>query len=302
VSGTGCGGTACGTIASSGIYTAPAAVPSSATVTITATSLSDPTKSASASVSIVPPQAAGYNLAWEDTFSTLSLCKTNVPGCNWYQPGYWKEPGYGIITDPIGSYANIDWMSSQGDTVTGMTTSSTNGAYSHKWTFGYFEVSMAFDPTTGSAPALWMLPVAENIAGASNATNGVPYGELDIFEWQSNTPKTFLGTVLVWVNQVNTVWDRDNAWTVPAGTDFAKFNTYGVLWTPTVISWYLNNNLMGSFNTTAAPFNTVFGGSQAYFLMLWQQAGCNQTSICFGQSSPLNMQVQWVHVFQAPSL
>jgi Abnormal spindle-like microcephaly-assoc'd, ASPM-SPD-2-Hydin len=63
VSGTGCSGTACGTISSSGIYTAPAAVPSPATVTTTATSVADPTKSASANVTIMPIVGTSYYLA-----------------------------------------------------------------------------------------------------------------------------------------------------------------------------------------------------------------------------------------------
>jgi len=52
VSGTGCTGTACGTISSSGLYTAPGAVPSNATVIVTATSAADATKSASANATI----------------------------------------------------------------------------------------------------------------------------------------------------------------------------------------------------------------------------------------------------------
>jgi PKD repeat protein len=63
VSGTGCGGTACGTISSTGLYTAPAGAPSPPTVTVTATSVADPTKSASAAVTIVPPAGATYYLA-----------------------------------------------------------------------------------------------------------------------------------------------------------------------------------------------------------------------------------------------
>jgi Abnormal spindle-like microcephaly-assoc'd, ASPM-SPD-2-Hydin len=53
VSGSGCGGAACGTISSSGIFVAPASVPSPAVVNVKATSVADPTKSASASVTIV---------------------------------------------------------------------------------------------------------------------------------------------------------------------------------------------------------------------------------------------------------
>jgi hypothetical protein len=124
-SGTGCSGATCGTISSDGLYTAPAAVPSSALVTITATSESDPTKSASANVTIVPPQAAGYNLVWEDTFSTLSLYTNtgSAPGYNWYEPspyGYsWID---GLITDPSGTYANLNFVTTQADTSTDMGT------------------------------------------------------------------------------------------------------------------------------------------------------------------------------------
>jgi len=50
--GTGCSATACGTITGTGLYTAPSAIPSTASVTITATSAADPSKSGSASVSI----------------------------------------------------------------------------------------------------------------------------------------------------------------------------------------------------------------------------------------------------------
>ena len=51
-SGTGCTGSGCGTIDSSGLYTAPALVPSVAVVTVRATSVVDPGKSADASVTI----------------------------------------------------------------------------------------------------------------------------------------------------------------------------------------------------------------------------------------------------------
>ena len=53
VSGTGCSGSGCGTISSSGLYTAPSSVPTS--VTVTATSIADFTATASATVAIVPP-------------------------------------------------------------------------------------------------------------------------------------------------------------------------------------------------------------------------------------------------------
>ena len=54
VRGTGCRGDACGTVDNSGLYTAPATLPSPATVTITATSVEDTAKSDAAVVVIVP--------------------------------------------------------------------------------------------------------------------------------------------------------------------------------------------------------------------------------------------------------
>jgi hypothetical protein len=52
VKGSGCTAAACGTVNGAGLYTAPSAVPSPDTVTVTATSAADPTKAGSASLSI----------------------------------------------------------------------------------------------------------------------------------------------------------------------------------------------------------------------------------------------------------
>src|SRR5215471_13916201 len=56
-SGTGCTGANCGTISSTGMYTAPATVPNPPTVTITATLVADSAKSGSATVTVAPPQS-----------------------------------------------------------------------------------------------------------------------------------------------------------------------------------------------------------------------------------------------------
>ena len=53
LSGAGCSGATCGTISGSGLYTAPASVPSPAAVTVRATSVADPTQSGSATVTVI---------------------------------------------------------------------------------------------------------------------------------------------------------------------------------------------------------------------------------------------------------
>jgi len=55
LSGDGCNGTACGTISDTGLYTAPASLPAPPSVTVKATSVSDSTKSASATVHLFDP-------------------------------------------------------------------------------------------------------------------------------------------------------------------------------------------------------------------------------------------------------
>src|SRR5271166_743663 len=55
VTGSGCAGSACGTITTAGVYTAPNTVPTPAQVTVTATSTADGVTSASATVTIIIP-------------------------------------------------------------------------------------------------------------------------------------------------------------------------------------------------------------------------------------------------------
>ena len=61
VSGSGCTGSACGTIRVSGLYTAPASVPSPPGVTVTAVSQADTTKSATATETIISPTSGNLN-------------------------------------------------------------------------------------------------------------------------------------------------------------------------------------------------------------------------------------------------
>ena len=158
---------------------------------------------------------------------------------------------------------------------------------------------MAFNPVTGNWPAIWMVPVTMiDSTPAYSLTTG---GEIDVFEWFSNASNKFWGTLHTWDNGVDTATSSPNSWAVPEGTSFANYNTYGILWTPTAISWYFNNSFLGTVSTTSAPYNSAFNGSGPYFLILSEQAGCNGVytifTPCSGQASPLNMQVQWVHIY-----
>jgi hypothetical protein len=86
VRGTGCVNGSCGTISSTGLYTAPATVPVSAAVTITATSVADPTKSGSASLVVqsassvsvtIQPKSAQVSAGAQLQFSATVSGSTN---------------------------------------------------------------------------------------------------------------------------------------------------------------------------------------------------------------------------------
>ncbi len=115
-SGTGCFGAACGTVSSSGLYTAPATAPSPATVTITVASVSDPAKSASASATIVPTPGKTYYLApaaigGNDANDGLS------PGRPWLSPNHSVNCGDVILAAPSGSYSSGNFETGSWGTV-----------------------------------------------------------------------------------------------------------------------------------------------------------------------------------------
>ena len=91
LSGAGCAGSSCGVISSGGRYSAPATVPSPASVTITARSAAYPTKSASATVTIeaatvvsasVAPSTAQISVGGTQQFTATVTGSTNT-SVNW---------------------------------------------------------------------------------------------------------------------------------------------------------------------------------------------------------------------------
>jgi hypothetical protein len=107
MSGAGCSGGACGTISGGGLYTAPASVPSPAILSVTGTSVADPTKSTSASVTIVAatavllsmsPTSASVPTAGTDSFKATVTGTTNTAVT-------WSLTGAGCSASSCGTLA-----------------------------------------------------------------------------------------------------------------------------------------------------------------------------------------------------
>jgi Fe-S cluster assembly iron-binding protein IscA len=93
VAGSGCSGASCGSVSSSGLYTAPATVPTPAQIFVTATSVVDPTKSSTASATIslpvgvtVSPATATVALGGHQQF-TATVANTTNTGVTWSVAG-----------------------------------------------------------------------------------------------------------------------------------------------------------------------------------------------------------------------
>lgn len=117
VSGAGCGGASCGTVSSSGLYTAPGAVPSPATVSVTATSESAPTQSASAQVTVTVLAGVTYYLApaangGSDSNDGLS------PGAPWLSPNHAVNCGDVILAAASAYYSASNFNYGNWGTVT----------------------------------------------------------------------------------------------------------------------------------------------------------------------------------------
>ena len=240
---------------------------------------------------ITPPApATGYRLAFDDEFNSLSL--GGVQGTegfnNWYL-GYWWDPYIPPSSNVTVSNGVLDllWTRTQGSTETSISTIARDATVGRRFRYGYFEARMRWDVTTGAWPAFWALPV--QAVQAQQHT-----GELDFFEGEGGDPHTFFGTAHEWQGGTQ-LWVSDPSdFPVGSNTDFSQWHTYGALWVPGELSWFLDGRLIGSTNLPP-----IFD-QQDFFLVLSMKEGARwQAGNLHGVSAQsLNLYVDYVRVWQ----
>jgi len=154
--------------------------------------------------------------------------------------------------------------------------------------YGYFEASLSFNPdgwTAGTWPAFWMGHATD---GPSNPDGN--FDEIDIFEgipvpWPPavGEPAENSATLHEWTPSYAAA-SPPHGFSVSQNVDFTKPNTFGLLWTPTSLSIYLNNQLQSTlaiglgtpYPSAAIDFNSVILGTGSnwpitfYFVHIWQ--------------------------------
>jgi hypothetical protein len=108
-------GSSVGTISRGGVYTAPASISSAQTVEVTATSVADPSKSASASITLAPPVGASYFVSNSGSDSNNGT----TPNSPWQTIAHVNaqnfNPGDSILFEAGGMWReqlNISWTGS----------------------------------------------------------------------------------------------------------------------------------------------------------------------------------------------
>jgi hypothetical protein len=257
-----------------------------------------PTTAVSSTPSIInpPPQAAGYTLAFSDDFSHFDLSPDGTGDHNWYRGIWWESPPVPFSASVDSSLLDLAWTAGQNPPDTTISSCAPKGGVCHAFRYGYFEASMKWDVTTGAWPAFWMNPT-QGFASAPET------GELDIFEGQGDPEdaQTFFGTIHDWktvngqsVDVANN--NGKNTYTL-RGVDFSVLHTYGLLWVPGKVTWYLDNQPILS----AATY-PVFD-RQTYYLMLGSQEGVNwaagnRTGVT---ASSIHLYVAWTRAWLSPT-
>ncbi len=243
----------------------------------------------------VPPPAPAplYKLVFNDEFNSLDLSPDGSGVHTWY-----KDVWFNHVPAPLAdisasnSVLTLAWLTNQSSFDTSITTLSGDRRQAHAWQYGYFEARMKWDVVKGAWPAFWLIPVED--AQGRDTYNGVKEsGEIDIFEGQGDQPTTYFGSIHDWVNLKGTS-NADNHFPLPSGFDFSQFHSYGLLWEPGKVTWYLDDRALHSESTYA-----IFD-KQHFFMVLSMKEGANwkEGDTTGVTAQQMTLQVDWVRVWQ----
>ncbi|NBY14919.1 MAG: glycosyl hydrolase family protein [Actinobacteria bacterium] len=264
-----------------------------------------------------PSPSPTMSLLWQDDFSGTSGTGPNSSywtadledGCNigncgwgngerqWYVSGANKLNGSSslVITSnrlsgsnaPNCYYGKCEWSS-------GKITS-----YGKvNFTYGYLEARIKNPAGGGTWPAFWML-------GQDIAIRPWPVcGEIDIMEGEGNAPYTNWGTAH-WSTTTqgsHIQGPNQNTTTLPVKLS-DDYHTYGILWTPTSLTWYIDGVARYSLNKANVPnavwpFGPQANGSAPKFYAIFNVAmGGSMGGVIDPALSSTSMSVDYIRYY-----
>lgn len=237
-----------------------------------------------------PPSGTNWSLTFADEFNGNSLdpLKWSV-GIPW-DPGATTASGVSVG----GGYLSLTSSRVNGTTFTGATIATENSSYNELFgmTYGYVEASIKLCSVPGSWPTFWMLE------------SGWP-PELDISEDPVFVSGTNLNEYSNNIHYTNSSGDAaslgNGVFNPNQGNLAAGFNTYGMQWTPTSVTFYLNGAVESTITNSTAIANLVKSGGGPMYLILSQGTGSypgtpSESQWPDGTNSVY--QVDWVRVWK----
>jgi beta-glucanase (GH16 family) len=249
------------------------------TLVITTADAPSPPTEPSGAAEPSPIAGQGYRQVFRDDFDTLdhSVWDDHI----WYDdqpdPAWttFQTAESGVLH--LRTSRNLFWGSGANDNwpINTITTQTSGKTFAQ----GYFETRMKWTGAQGAWPGFWLLSYrhATNPFWPSVnpfcAQNGLPVArcwsaELDMFEGQGSEPGVFYGTIHRNSSNDYGVDDEqnDNNYQPQSFDLSADFHTYGMLWTASQITWYLDGQPLMS-----AP--TYDSTNQPMFLLLQMWVG-----------------------------
>ena len=159
--------------------------------------------------------------------------------------------------------------------------------------YGRAEARLFTKPHSGNFPALWMMP-QDGSAGWPKA------GEIDIWE-QINTESVSYHTLHS--HWTFTLKHKQNPTSAVQGRniDYSRYHTFAVEWTPTLISWYVDGELVGSAPKSTdsdALANGQWPYTKPFYLILNQSVGDGSWASSPDPNFVYETRFDWVRVYQ----
>ena len=154
--------------------------------------------------------------------------------------------------------------------------------------YGKVEVRAKFKKGQGSWPAIWMMPENSKYGNWPNS------GEIDIMEHINNE-------IVVHQTIHNGSVTNANGGSSATRTSPYKaeeFNTYGIIWNPESIEFYVNEDLQFTYKKQAGADTKAWPFDQPFYLILNQSGGLGWPGPITDSVLPFSMQVDWVKVYQ----
>lgn len=163
----------------------------------------------------------------------------------------------------------------------------TSGKFS--FTYGKVEVRAKFNKGKGSWPAIWLMPEPPHAYG-----NWPNSGEIDVMEHVNHEPVVHQ-TIH---NALVTGQDGGSTAAHSSAYDENDFNTYGIVWKPDSIQFFINGILKYTYAKPVNATSRQWPFDKPFYLILNQSGGAGWPGAITNTELPFVMEVDWVRVYQ----